>query len=227
VVFLYSPYRETSKNVLKKKSEEKKMGLVGSSKVNQIYVKVRHFFFLVPLGKKAAPLRLHLPRKPETQTTKTGTRKERVRTFFASWCRCTSVCRGGEGSAAPSSRIDPTPDTRPVGPAPLPVSAYPPAPLSIPQGLAAARVAPVVPACAPLPLPAAASPFSRPSALCPCLSFAPPALGLGSAVPLIAESARASLAQLLRRMPTPRAHVPPAQHGTGREYSLLAPSTLR
>jgi hypothetical protein len=46
MVFLNSPYRETPKNVLKKKVKKQiNGGLVGSSKVNQIYVKVRHFFF--------------------------------------------------------------------------------------------------------------------------------------------------------------------------------------
>jgi hypothetical protein len=47
MVFLNSPYREASKNVLKKKVG-KNGGLVGYSKVNQIYVKVRHFFFECP-----------------------------------------------------------------------------------------------------------------------------------------------------------------------------------
>jgi hypothetical protein len=45
MVFLNSPYRETPKNVLKKNPKNNILGLVGSSRVNQIYVKVRHFFF--------------------------------------------------------------------------------------------------------------------------------------------------------------------------------------
>jgi hypothetical protein len=49
IVFLNSPYRETPKNVLKKKSQEKNiLGLVGSSGVNQTYVEVRQFIFECP-----------------------------------------------------------------------------------------------------------------------------------------------------------------------------------
>jgi hypothetical protein len=48
--FLNSPYRETPKNVLKK-SPQKHLGLVGSSKVNQIYVEVRQQKFEGPLQK--------------------------------------------------------------------------------------------------------------------------------------------------------------------------------
>jgi hypothetical protein len=48
MVFLNCPYRETPKNVLKKKPRKNISG-VGSSRVRQIYVKARHFCLLVPL----------------------------------------------------------------------------------------------------------------------------------------------------------------------------------
>jgi hypothetical protein len=44
-VFLNSPYRETPKNVLKKNARKKHLGLVGSSKVNQIYAGVSRVLF--------------------------------------------------------------------------------------------------------------------------------------------------------------------------------------
>jgi hypothetical protein len=49
-VFLNSLHRETPKNVQKKVKKNNILGLVGSSKVKQIYAGVRHFFFKVPLG---------------------------------------------------------------------------------------------------------------------------------------------------------------------------------
>jgi hypothetical protein len=50
VVFLVSSYRETPKAVLKKKARKNVyLGLVSSSKVNQIYVGVRRFVLGVPL----------------------------------------------------------------------------------------------------------------------------------------------------------------------------------
>jgi hypothetical protein len=50
VVFLDSPYRETPKILLKKSQEKKYLGLVGSSKANQIHAGagVRRFFFSAP-----------------------------------------------------------------------------------------------------------------------------------------------------------------------------------
>jgi hypothetical protein len=56
VVFLDSPYRETPKAVLKKKTRKKMhLGLVGSSKANQIHVGVRRFVLGVPLGPAEEP----------------------------------------------------------------------------------------------------------------------------------------------------------------------------
>jgi hypothetical protein len=50
---LNSPHRETAKNVLKKKVKKSDiLGLVGSSKVNQIHAGVRHFFLSAPCQKR-------------------------------------------------------------------------------------------------------------------------------------------------------------------------------